>query len=168
VQVIIVTKDGQHIPMPEGIEVLVETEKGRANARNSGAARAIGPMLFFLDGDVTPYPALFHLSPEPGWFYMSKVYDYPCSRVVIIGKVDFERVGGFDGSTDGAEDIDFYFRCLDAGLRFSEVPASLYHHVDHPRDREYGRLIADLRVALRHLRRHPDFMTFEIRRKLKI
>ena len=150
-------------------EVIISTVKGHSAARNVGAALAHGDILLFLDGDQSLKEGFFStLDLKLNEFKMTKVGKYPCSRAVLISKADFQRVSGFDESLiDAPEDVDFYFRALDKGMRFSEFP-NLFDHEEHRRpSHQYRKILGNIKVGLKHIRRHPDYLKFELVRTIR-
>jgi glycosyltransferase involved in cell wall biosynthesis len=146
--------------VPSGCRVLIQQERPTAKARNEGARKVRSGLLIFLDDDLVVSPALFAISMAPGEFGMVKYSKYPCSRALIIRKEDYERVGGFNESLIGSEDLDFYIRAADLGLSFREISKNLIQHREHGDSRRYRYryLVDDFGVAFHYVFKHPDIL----------
>jgi glycosyltransferase involved in cell wall biosynthesis len=149
--------------VPQPYEIIGATVKGIGRARNSGARLANGDLFIFADSDIAILDTFWALVAEirRGEFAMSRSHDgIPSGRLVAIHRADFDRVRFDERYECAAEDSDFYFRCLNAGLTFMEFPSSLLEHRDHPeraRDRAVARQICrdQARLVYTHFEKRP-------------
>lgn len=56
--------------------------------------------------------------------------NYICHFFVVRRNI-IERVGGFRGEFDGAQDYDFIFRCVESTMEIHHIPKVLYHWRTH-------------------------------------
>jgi glycosyltransferase involved in cell wall biosynthesis len=165
ISIIITARPGEKTQdFPPGIEKIVSSSDGFSRSRNDGAKLAHGGTLVFINADLTLKQGFLDaLTVNPNQFKMwvEGSWPYPSSRVVVISRTDFMRLGGFRFS--GVEDVDFYFRALDIGLKFTRFP-NLVEHIDHmySRRKRWRSVIQVLYVALHHVRKHPDYLKFEL------
>ena len=132
------------------VTVVVEKRANISNARNVGAGRAQYPYLLFLDADIRIVPgflsALLRKAEEADavvvlpvfepdirtvkarYFLLAQNFGHHVMRspmgLTFTRKDIFEKVGGYDESTEPAEDIDYVRRALRYG-RFA--------YLKHPR-----------------------------------
>ena len=143
--------------VPEGVETLVVTEGNRSQARNLGARRAKGEVIVFCDDDISFAEDMFwrcvNLRKDGDVVGLVGVeFDLLITRFMVVSKVDFNRVGGFDESLTDMEDTEFCIRAQKKGLVIIPLPRDLVVHFDHP-----GR-ITSMRQRLffiKLFRRHP-------------
>lgn len=124
----------ERCPVP--YEIIISKKRGLGFARNWGAKQAKNDLLVFLDDDIRLKDEIWQgiLSTRIGEFKMILDEGFPISRVVVIHKEDFRRVGGFDQRIRfTSEDRDFYVRALMAGMRFEKIPINLTIHQPHIR-----------------------------------
>lgn len=110
-------------------EVLFATEIGKAKCRNSATKRATGNYLLFFDGDTWCYPEIliwmmFWITqyPERILCYPHDYYGLCCSRVLVITRENFYKIGGFNEFFHEAMDIDFGVRASRQGIPLSYFP----------------------------------------------
>lgn len=116
-------------------EVIVPHRRGLGSARNDGADIALAKLLVFLDDDIAVHPLFWRdvFILEKKVLRMLCLGYTPCSRAMVVLKEDFQSLGGFDSSISyTGEDVDFYFRAVDAGFEFHPIPSYYIHHLDHP------------------------------------
>lgn len=116
-------------------DVIVSRVKGVSYARNEGAKYASHDLLVFLDDDISLNfnQWLDILTMQKGTFLMAFSKSSPSTRVLALWKTDFERVGGFDSRFNyAAEDKDFYYRALEAGLVCKPLNYYAIKHFTHP------------------------------------
>jgi len=113
----------RHYQVPH--QLIITRELGLGYARDFGVMLAEYELVVFLDDDIDLKPNVWRhiLTTEQGEFKMTHVGLAPCSRVFVIHKKDFWKVGGFDQTLSvTSEDTDFYFRAIDYGLKFTPIP----------------------------------------------
>lgn len=150
--------------LPNNVDdVVVSRIFGLGRARNYGAAMAKNNLLVFLDDDLEVPSDVwnFVFDVNSGEFGMSFLNGFPCTRVFVIHKEDFWRVGGFDGEIFfTGEDRDFFVRALDYGLKFKYIPLCSVKHFSH----EYrgknihvaiGSVKEDILFIIKYWRKHP-------------
>lgn len=125
---------------------------GRSEARNFGASKAKGEFLFFVDSDMEIAPDVLDLCLRA-----IQDYDALCLREVTVAgknywvnaralerdkmfrsfyyesarfyrKDVFSRIGGYDVSMVGFEDLDLQARMVEGGFRIGWAEAIVYHH----------------------------------------
>ncbi len=131
-----------------------EAPRGRAAQQNAGAAAARHPLLWFLhadsrlDGQILAElaRALPRLSGRLGYFDLDFAADGPPwmrlnvlgakirsrwlglpfgDQGLLLGRADFERLGGFDPGVGWGEDHDLVWRAHRDGLRLLRIPAAI-------------------------------------------
>lgn len=133
-------------------------------ARNWGARQAKGKLLVFLDDDLILRDGFWSevLKVKEGEFSMPYP---PTTRVLVIHKNDFWRIGGFNKKIFVTrEDVDFYLRAIDNGLRFRAFPSNLFMHVEHP-DYRFQNIYKSLRAVresitliVKYHKKHPNLI----------
>jgi hypothetical protein len=114
-------------------------KKGFGAARNEAAQYFnCGLMLQLNDDLIINSEVLLHFaeSIQMGEFAFQLAHestgDRPCSRVFIIHVEDLARIGGFDNSLQYYfEDGEFFYRALNYGLKFRQVPDEAALHINH-------------------------------------
>lgn len=121
---------------PVQYEVIISKKNGLGFARNWGAEQAKNDLLVFLDDDLRLRDEIWPeiMNTQMGEFKMIRDEAFPISRVMVIHKKDFWRVGGFDPRIRfTSEDRDFYARAVMKGVRFKKIPIDLTIHQPHLR-----------------------------------
>jgi glycosyltransferase involved in cell wall biosynthesis len=121
---------------PVQYEVIISKKHGLGFARNWGAEQAKNDLLVFLDDDLRLRDEIWPeiMSTQMGEFKMIRDEGFPISRVMVIHKEDFWRVGGFDPRIRfTGEDRDFYARAVMKDMRFKKIPINLTIHQPHLR-----------------------------------
>jgi GT2 family glycosyltransferase len=126
--------------LPEGLEVIVERSQGLATARNKGAQKAHGAFFVFMDDDIVFSREFFWsiveaLRKNTKSFIAMGAKPTECtSRVLVIRRDDFYRIGGFDEWIKFiGEDFDFCCRALKLGYTKILIPFTSVEHVKHAR-----------------------------------
>lgn len=140
----------QTIPC-EFIPVFDEFRQGVAKARNVGVWMAKTELVAFLDADdvlMPDYAEKMVGAWQPGRYTycdflfgrhreLRQTKDCILWRqerrhtvTCVIGKADFERVGGFNPEYLKAEDVEFWARCHAKGVNGIRVPYPLMHYTD--------------------------------------
>lgn len=160
-----------------------QTNQGPAQARNKGLSLACGNFIAFLDvDDLWPEDMLhrqmsylrsnpetdiclgkvqYMLFQEGGGYFP---YSAPCLSysldAALFKRSVFQRIGGFDPTLRSGEDVDFFLRAREAGLRMDILPeVGLYYRI-HPnnlsRNREESRsyFLKTLKKSIDRRRRH--------------
>lgn len=163
-----------HCPFPH--KLVLCRAFGFGTARNTGALGLDNNLVVQLNDDLVLSPMLwqFAMTINDGEFAFQVVTNnkgegQPCSRVFIIHKKDYWRVGGCDNSLKYFfEDGDFYDRAIAAGLKFKAAPDSLAVHIPHvhafynPPMAKLARIESEVcRVFVKHKRKvTSDFVGF--------
>jgi GT2 family glycosyltransferase len=126
--------------LPEGVEVIVERSRGLAAARNKGAQKAHGAFFVFMDDDILFSREFFWsivatLRKNKKSFIAMGAKPTECtSRVLVIRRDDFYRIGGFDEWIKFiGEDFDFCCRAVKLGYKKILIPFTSVEHVEHGR-----------------------------------
>ncbi|MEM3551571.1 MAG: glycosyltransferase [Candidatus Bathyarchaeia archaeon] len=127
-------------------EIIISRKHGLGFARNWGARQAKGDLLVFLDDDL--------ILKNGFWDEVSKIREgqfsmpYPIvARVLAIHRKDFWKIGGFDERIRvTCEDVDFYFRAIEKGLKFRIFPSNLFVHIEHP-DHRFSNIYKSIRAV---------------------
>jgi GT2 family glycosyltransferase len=123
----------KHCPLP--YELLITHANGLGEARHNAIIAAKNELVAMFDDDIIIYPQLWqHVqSLKSNEFLIAHVGEHISTRVFVIHKADYLKVGGFDPKIKYIfEDGDFYLRAQEAGLVPKIVPQSLYEHPYHP------------------------------------
>lgn len=125
--------------VPDGVEVTVVTDGGRAEARNIGSGQTHGDILVFIDDDVAFDESWFWRQVEqtpPGVVTGLEDHDFGMllTRFLIIHRSDFERIGGFDDRMQHIEDTEFCLRARKHRLGLRALPRDSVDHEDHAND----------------------------------
>ena len=148
------------------LRVVSQPNAGPATARNRGVSEAHNPVVLFVDDDEVPEPGFVdahrraHQGSRPRVVVgrprlvvphrrgERTVDEQPDGRFLVIGascslpRGDFVRVGGFDTSLRGGEDVDLGLRLAAAGLGIDVAPDA---RIRHRIDRSYARFRRDRR-----------------------
>lgn len=123
-----------------------------AEARNLGAAVSTAPWLVFLDADALADPGLTsNLATllTPNAFLCVDAKPGALSGALVVGRADFDAVGGYDEVFEGwgSEDVDIAARLEIAGLSARTFPADWLASLPHDNaERTRFHAIADIWV----------------------
>ena len=140
-------------PVPH--EIILTRKLGLGYARNWGAKQAKHDLLTFLDDDLILKPSIWKeiLNVKKGEFAMTFLSGFPCTRVMVIHKSDFRKIGGFDDSIlYTGEDRDFYVRAIMNKLKWILIPIELTIHKQHLERRR------NIHIAIRATRENMTFL----------
>jgi glycosyltransferase involved in cell wall biosynthesis len=149
--------------LPEGVEVIVERSRGLATARNRGAQKAHGGFLVFMDDDLIFSREFFwsiveKLRKNKKSFIAMGARPTECtSRVLVIRRNDFYRIGGFDEWIKFiGEDFDFGCRAVKLGYKKILIPFTSVKHVEHGRSLsgKIWRFIEQSYILVKHPREY--------------
>lgn len=160
------------------IGYIYQASQGPAAARNAGLAVALGAFVAFNDADDVWLPGrlarqLQYLQEHPdcdivqgqirhlqGGENVPELLGEPFFALSLgsglFRREAFSRVGPLDASLTSCEDMDWFFRALEAGLKVESVPGVVLHHRRHEHNltNQRQRLReATLRVVWRHRQR---------------
>ena len=157
------SEDGTHaVALERGARVVHESVQGIARARNSGARRAEGDVLVFIDADVIVPPNLLDVICEAmsaptcvggavdvdyrprritmrlylhAWRLLARFTGMAQGAAQFCRRCVFEQVGGYDEKAWIGEDVDFFW-----GLkRFAKASKSTVKFIRSPRVRPSSR-----------------------------
>lgn len=123
----------KHCPYPH--QLIIANQQGLGYARNCGASQCQYKLMIQFDDDLVLSPKIWSwlIGLKPNEFAMCKVGEHISSRVFACYLDNFWVLGGFDNKLEYIfEDGDFYANALAFGLKFRQVPNSLFKHKDHP------------------------------------
>ncbi|MEO9965300.1 MAG: glycosyltransferase [Reichenbachiella sp.] len=143
----------------ESVSVLVQPNKGIANAYNFGIASAKGSLICFLSHDdewdlnklklqVESFesdPELEYSITDVGYFvepgaevpqgFRTELLDKPVKgfmmESLMVDKKVYDRIGTYDSELSVGEDTDWFFRCIDHDLRYNHIAKVLVHKRIH-------------------------------------
>lgn len=142
-------------------EVIKERAPGLSYARNRLAEKANCKILLFMDDDVRLDPRLWEriIDISPNEVLMSQGYRHPITRVMAIHKKTFLDIGGFDENIKyNGEDLDFYWRSLNAGYNVSIMPDCLVYHTPHNKPNWSRAHFESAYTRVKHKRVSLDFL----------
>ena len=167
---------------PETVCYLHQANKGPAAARNRGIERAQGSLIAFADADDV-WPAvklelhLPYLIREPTIeIVMGRIQQVLLSKSVtgqtqaneigepvfsvnlgsaVIRRSVFERVGLFDETMRYSEDVDWFMRAREGGVRIKTIDAVTMFYRQHEQNMTRGKSPSELNV-LKALKRSLD------------
>lgn len=141
--------------MNDKVRYIYQTNQGPSGARNRGVGQANGDLLAFLDHDDLWMPdklasqvAYLQANPETDYvfchmrFFLAEGMSWPASvnrehaasdpacilpSALLVRREAFDRVGLFDKKYRYAEDVDWFFRAQEAGLKRYVLPEVLLH-----------------------------------------
>lgn len=122
-------------------EVIISREKGLGKARNLGANKANNEVLAFFDDDLTLNPKMWDsiskmkkgnfLMAYGGYAHGGK--PEPITRILIIHKEDFFKVGGFNEEIKySGEDREFFLKAIRKGFDPKFFSEKFFIHKSHP------------------------------------
>jgi glycosyltransferase involved in cell wall biosynthesis len=172
------------------VRYMYQANAGPAAARNSGISVSRGEFTAFLDSDdmwgetkLSADMELLCSDPYPGFtmsrgeFFLDGLSEWPewveCQRgargefpplqgAIVVRKQIFEQIGTFDPGYLVAEDTDWLFRALDAGIPMAVVPHATVRRRIHTMNASYQQglarrqLLQAVRTAIRRRREHPS------------
>src|SRR5882724_5292316 len=142
------------IALAGGAEVVFEPVNQIGRARNTGAARADGDWIFFVDADSHPSAALFleaadairagclaggstiaYADPHPGvalaigiWNAVSRISKVAAGSFIFCEAAAFREAGGFSGELYASEELDLFGRLKRLARREGRAIVILHRH----------------------------------------
>lgn len=122
-------------------EMFFSETVGISKARNELSRRATQDRFIFADDDI--------IIKREGWEFIQALpvdmvamlegRNHPISRLMVVPRSIFNQMGGFDERIKhNAEDLDFYWSCLENGVGVQVIPGGF---VDHKAHKERDRLL---------------------------
>ncbi len=121
-------------------EVFFNATMGISKARNELSGKATLDKFVFADDDILIHRAAWEfIEALPlDAVAMLEGRNHPISRLMAVSRDVFKQVGGFDERIKhNAEDLDFYWTCLEKGIKVHIIPSKFIDHAAHD---EKGRL----------------------------
>jgi glycosyltransferase involved in cell wall biosynthesis len=145
-----------------GAQIVFEPVNQIARARNTGAARALGDWIFFVDADSTPTEKLFleaadairagclaggstvaYEDPPPGvalaagiWNAVSRINKWAAGSFIFCEAAAFREAGGFSEELYASEEIDLFRRLKRLARREKRTIVILHRHPLRTSDRK--------------------------------
>lgn len=133
---------------------------GISKARNELSRKATLDKFVFADDDILIHRAAWKIieALPPDAVAMLESRNHPISRLMAVSRDVFKQVGGFDEAIKhNAEDLDFYWTCLEKGIEVQVIPSEFVTHEPH---KERGRLsnyFESAYVRVKHQKITPRF-----------
>lgn len=134
-------------------EVFVNKTKGISKARNELSRMATTGRFVFADDDITIH--------RTGWEFIEKLpldmvgmlegRNHPISRLMVVSRDVFKQIGGFDEVIKhNAEDLDFYWTCLEKGIEVQIIPGEFVDHEPHKEKDRVSNYFESAYVRVKH------------------
>lgn len=172
-----------------GATIISEREHNIAKVRNTGAKKASGDILIFIDADTIVPPSLFQKIDEAmkdercfggavavsyedfkrkwmqyyllGWQFWGKFFNMKQGACQFCRRAVFENLYGYDESIFMGEDIEFYWRLS----KFAKAGNGILHFVETPRVKTSSRRFDRMSLWKTLLLTHPIFIRLAWRKE---